>query len=139
MAPHPGLPYISSLTFEKIAEVLSSDDPEVYFDGIEIHNGSGDRLQRFDKSGRLFNNNSQKLSRFITKHSRNLKFGALIGGSDAHTRRVGDVITCYSQASVIDAIKDRDTMVMVSQASFATDLSELIKMAYSIFRSKISP
>jgi len=65
----------------------------------------------------------------------NPKLGALIGGSDGHTRRIGDTITVYSRDSIIDAIKNCDTMVMISRTNLITDISEFIKMVYSMIKA----
>ncbi len=137
VAAHPGLPHVSSLSLAKIEQIITAEDPDLYFDGIEIHNATGKRMQRLDKSKLLFGYSEQKLNQFIIKHQHNPKLGAFVGGTDAHTYKIGETITIYSHDNVIEAIKRAETMVMATSANLVTDVTETTRLIYSIIRAKL--
>ncbi|NCO88768.1 hypothetical protein AUK04_01420 [Candidatus Roizmanbacteria bacterium CG2_30_33_16] len=135
---HPNLARRSSVPLGLISEIINSGDPELYIDGIEIYNASEARLQRFDKSGIFFGDDDINIGKFVENNKHNPKIGAFLGGSDSHTRQIGYGITVYGYESILDAIKNRDTLVMAADTSFLEDLSESTRMVYSIIRSHIA-
>lgn len=137
VAAHPGLPHVSSISLEKILQIISTDDPELYFDGIEIFNATGVMMQRLDKIGLFFGRSQQKLNQFVIANSANPKLGAVTSGTDAHTRKLGAGVTAYSCESVLESIQLRETTVMRSDPTFTSDISEAARMVYSIVRAKL--
>ncbi len=131
---HPGLPHISSIALKRIYEIIQSDNQELYFDGIETFNASGMRMQKFDRMQIVFGKSYQELIKFLVKNIGNPKIGALLGGSDSHTKSVGDAATGYFSDSIIDAIRKRECFAYIAQKGVLLDTYELFNMFYSILR-----
>ncbi len=99
VAPHPFLRLTKSVGKKGLLEVISSHDPEVYFDGFEVFNGAA-----FD---RWPQDNESALS-FYTQFSN--KLGSPIGGTDAHFRTIGRGLTGYTKP-LREAIINKQTAV----------------------------
>lgn len=137
VAAHPGLSFVSSISFINIMRIINSPDPEIYFDGIEVINGSGRRLQRLDMTNLFFNDTQEEIQNLFNPGAYDAsKVGAVLAGSDTHTRRLGDVITLYNGDSILIAIKENKTYVSIEHEEIVTDILESIGMLYSILRSK---
>lgn len=134
---HPNAKRISSVPLGLIGKIINSDDPELYIDGIEVFNASERKMQRLDKSGIIFPDNSLNVRKFIEKNLQNPKLGALLGGTDAHTKQIGYGITVYQCDSILNAIRNRETLPMAAHTSLWEDVSESAQMVYSIIRSHI--
>lgn len=135
---HPNLKRTSSVHLELIRKIIDSDDPELYMDGIEIFNASEARMHRVDKLGIFFREDNSNVRRFVEANIHNPKLGALLGNTDGHTRRIGYGITVYKCGSVLDAIRNRDTVPMASNTPFLRDFSESAQMVYSVIRSHLT-
>lgn len=134
---HPHLARMSSVSLKLINDVINSSDPELYIDGIEIFNASEVKMQKFDRMSLLFKRSTLAVRNFVEKNLHNPKMGALLGNTDGHTSRIGYGITAYSYMSVLDAIRNRDTVVMSKQTNLWEDLSESVKMNLSVITSHL--
>lgn len=132
---HPDLRGASSVPLRRISEVVKSEDPDLYLDGLEIFNAFGERLHRIDTYSFIFDDSNSKVRKFATDNLNNQKIGALLGNSDGHTDAVGFGITAYKHGSVIDAIKQRETLAMSAIINLKEDLIETAKVFYAILRS----
>lgn len=135
---HPGARLLHSVPLDLISEIINSEDPELYFDGIEIFNASAAKAQRIDKSGLFFGNSVANIRKFIARNINNPRLGALFSGSDAHTSQIGYGITVYNTTSVIEAIKTRDTLTLAAKTGFLEDTLETASMTYSILKSHLT-
>lgn len=135
---HPHLAQRSSVPLELIGKIINSDDPELYIDGVEIFNATEERIHRVDKSGIFFGDGNSNVRKFVDKNIHNPKLGALLGNTDGHTMQIGYGITVYGYESILDAIRNRDIIVMSANTSFWEDFSESARMTYSIIRSHIT-
>ncbi|MFA6006014.1 MAG: PHP domain-containing protein [Patescibacteria group bacterium] len=134
--PHPNLPRSSSVPFQLISTIINSPDPGLYIDGIEIFNASGARLQQADKTGLVFGREIN-VRKFIAKNIHNPKIGALLAGSDGHSKHVGYGITAYNSQSVLEAVASKQTFPMKKNTNMLEDLTELIAMTYSVVISHL--
>jgi len=137
IVPHIHPRRINCVTFDKIQEVLDSEDPDLYLDGIEVYNATEERLSRLDSSKRLFRTASSELIKFIEKNKNNKRLGAFLANSDTHTNNVGYGLTTYKEDSILDAIKKREVFPYKIKASYAEDLSQAGLMAYAIIFSHL--
>ena len=135
--PHIHPRRINCVTFDKVQEVLDSEDPDLYLDGIEVYNAAEDRLVRLDLSKRLFRTAFSELIKFIEKNKNNKKLGALLANSDAHTNNIGYGLTKYKDNSILDAIRKREVLPYRMKVSYAEDLSQVGLMAYAVIFSHL--
>ena len=110
-AAHIGLPLASSLSHEAVDGILASDDPEVYLDAVEMFNGTGEELTRFDR-GLIFRRSNARARRYFGLRAGHEKIGAAVGNGDNHGKRVGNGATVFLGGSVMESIKRRETAVM---------------------------
>lgn len=134
---HPNLRGISSVSLNLLGDIINSDDPELYVDGVEVFNASEERMRRIAKLGTLFREKSSRVREFAKTNILNPKLGALLGNSDGHTQGVGFGVTAYDCESILDAIRNRDTIPMSAYTSFREDLLETTRMGYSVIRSHL--
>ncbi|MEX2007601.1 MAG: PHP domain-containing protein [Candidatus Levyibacteriota bacterium] len=134
---HPNLKRASSVPLKLLQEIIDCNDQELHIDGIEVFNASGARMNRLDRVGLFFREEGQSLKDFVTANLLNPKLGALIGNSDAHTKRIGYGVSAYGHESVLEAIISRATTPMVAITSFSEDILESVGMACSIIRSHL--
>lgn len=119
---HPQASRTNSVSFNEIADIINSEDLNTYIDGIELFNGS----------------NINKILAFVEANIKNPKLGVLLGSSDGHTQRIGSGLSIYSQESVINAIINKETCVVVANTSFIEDTLDTALMTYAIIQGHLS-
>jgi hypothetical protein len=125
IAAHPFLPHASSLRQENMDEVVDSPDEDYRFDGTEIVNGTARALTRLER-GLIFNRSNDVATDYYRRKNKRNKLGAPIGNSDLHSKYAGQVVTIYEGDSVMQAIREGRTGVMLAKQTFGQDLAESI-------------
>ncbi len=115
---HPFYSLTSSLMEDGLNQVAFDDDPEIYWDGIEVFNAGANDF-RFYEWVRHQTDGNRAARRFYTDHEEENLYGAVIGGSDTHTSSVGRAMTAIPpEMDIYTAIKEKKTGVII------TDLKE---------------
>lgn len=103
IAPHPFFKRIrSSLTQEKLLDVIRNEDPQVYLDGFEVFNAG---VNSYSKTTAI-----QEANEFYLVHKDSL--GAPIGSSDNHYFTIGRGLTGHT-GDLKEAIKSGQTTVLM--------------------------
>ncbi len=134
---HPGTKRISSVSLPLLNDIINSSDQELYLDGVEVFNASAEMMQRIDAPGLIFGSSGKNIRKFIEANRQNHRLGALLANSDAHTGNIGYGITVYNEESVLDAIRNRNTVPLRAGLSTKQNLSEAARMTYAILRSHL--
>lgn len=115
---HPFYSLTSSLGESGLKEVAFNEDPEIYWDGMEVFNAGANDF-RFYEWVRHQTDGNRVARRFYTAHETEGLYGAAVGGSDTHTSRVGRAVTVIPHdMDIYTAIKEEKTGVIM------TDLRE---------------
>ena len=127
IVPHPFFRILRSAKRRIISDIIRSNDPEIYFDGFEIHNTGVEDSASRKKGIRDTNNFAQRL---YANHA--VQLGAPIGSSDGHRMTVGRGLTAY-KGNLKTAIKNRETMAVTMGPE---DNRRLILNAIELFGEK---
>jgi len=118
ISAHPFYSLTSSLKEAGLNEVAYHNDPEIYWDGMEVFNAGANDF-RFYEWVRHFTDGNRVARKFYTNHESENLYGAAIGGSDTHTSRIGRALTIIPpEMDIYTAIKANKTGVII------TDLKE---------------
>jgi hypothetical protein len=128
----------NSVSFRTIERIINSEDPELYLDGIEIYNAGHERLCQLDILNLVFRNELPQIIKFVQQNIDNPKLGALLGGSDGHTRRIGEAVTQYSHQSVLTDIVNRETSVVAANSTFSNDSLDTVVFIYAMIRGHLN-
>lgn len=124
IAAHPFFKILRSIDMQDIAGVVNSPDPDVYFDGFEIHNTGVEDVHNRKPS---FSDTNKKSQEFYINNG--YKLGAAIGSSDSHGITVGRGLTAF-HGNIFEAIKDCTTMAVSTDAN---DLNKMLEVAVGVF------
>jgi hypothetical protein len=135
---HPHENRRNCVSLNAIGNIINSDDPELYLDGIEIFNASEEMVCRIDRLEIMIRSGLPSVINFLMQNHSNPKLGALLGNSDGHTRRVGQGTSAYSHESILTAIVKRETVAMAAESSFCADLLDAALMTFAIVMGHIN-
>ncbi len=111
---HPFYSLTSSIGEKGLTRVARDEDPEVYWDGIEVFNAGANDF-RFYEWVRHQTDGNRAARRFYKNHESEGLYGAAVGGSDTHTSRVGRAVTIIPpEMDIYTAIKTNKTGVIIT-------------------------
>jgi len=111
---HPFYMLTSSIGERGLRFIACHEDPEIYWDGIEVFNAGANDF-RFYEWVRHRTDGNRKARNFYKEHESEGLYGAAIGGSDTHTSGIGRAITIIPpEMDIYTAIKTGSTGVVIS-------------------------
>lgn len=113
VAAHPFYTLTDSVGEKVLRTVAENEDPEVFWDGIEVFNAGANDWRFVERTKRFGGKDANRRAReFYTMYGESGDFGAALGGSDAHNKGVGRTVTTIpAQMEVFQAIQRRETGV----------------------------
>jgi predicted metal-dependent phosphoesterase TrpH len=118
ISAHPFYSLTSSLGEQGLKQVAFDQDPDVYWDGMEVFNAGANDFRLYEWV-RHFTDGNRVARRFYTSRESENLYGAAVGGSDTHTSRIGRAVTSIPpEMDIYTAIKAHKTGVVI------TDLKE---------------
>jgi hypothetical protein len=111
---HPFYSLTSSVGEKGLSQIALNEDPEIYWDGIEVFNAGANDF-RFYEWIRHRTDGNRAARRFYARHEGENLYGAAVGGSDTHTSRVGRAVTIIPpEMDIYTAIRTNKTGVIMT-------------------------
>lgn len=127
IVPHPFFGIINSIKLETLQEIMQNDNPDLYFDGFEIHNAGVEERVRHRPDHKNTNIDAQNFFKF-----NGAKLGAPIGSSDGHRMTVGRGLTAF-KGNLKTAITGKQTLAIMLEQD---DQLQLVLRAIELFGEK---
>jgi predicted metal-dependent phosphoesterase TrpH len=130
---HPGIPYVKSISLEKIEQVISSHDEGILIDGIELINYSASQM--YVKL--LFRKSNNNVINYYRGSNECQKYCAPLANSDSHTGSLGCVYTCYDSPTMKEAIQNKKTSAHIVKPNVLRDTRETLIYTGNVFRQRM--
>lgn len=111
---HPFYSFTSSIGREGLIQIAQSEDPEVYWDGIEVFNAGANDFRYLEQI--WHHRDSNRIARrFYKENEAEGLYGASVAGSDTHTAGVGRALTVVPFGmDVLTAVRTGNTGVVMT-------------------------